>query len=142
MTKLDRLSANASYNPEGKEAFRKEAMRLLRAFAKKGLGLDTNARDLRFNEGGIAVSGEATLHTEFVYIQISGPLYTGRGACILVRACKDRNDYSGMQNNYVTADVLYDVARMKSEVIRICQQAGRLPRTDGTVPNFDALAYA
>lgn len=64
------------------------------------LGLNEDQYEVRVNKGGIAVSGEVTLHTDNHYIQFaqaSGILKNG----FLVRTCKGRKDYTGGRNYFV-----------------------------------------
>lgn len=104
-TKLDKLADDASYNHEGKQAFRKEAMKLLRRLAAE-LRLERKDVDVRFNPGGIAVSGDAILHCDFLYVWISrSPIRPG--ATVLVRDCKGRKDYTGGRNQYIHPALLY-----------------------------------
>jgi len=53
--------------------------------------------EIRSNMGGIAVSGEVTLHAENFYVQISQ--YNFGGNNILFRKCKGMKDYCGGVNN-------------------------------------------
>jgi hypothetical protein len=85
---------HAGYNPEIKREFKRLARKFLREL-KDRTGLDG---DLRWNEGGIAVSGEATFHTDGIYVQISGELLRDLG--IMYRTCKGRKDYSGGANRW------------------------------------------
>lgn len=65
------------------------------------LGLHPDEYDLRSNKGGTAVSGEVTLHTEKLYVQLSEWLGSP-GVSILYRACNGRGDYTGKQNHSTT----------------------------------------
>ena len=87
------LARVSPYNEERKKAYKTEALRWLRAIAKR-LELNKKDYDIRFNPGGIAVSGEATLHHEKVYIQTSE---TG----IMWRTCDGRKDYIGGPNRWL-----------------------------------------
>lgn len=76
-----------------------------RAFLRRlaaDLGLAAGTFDIRSNQGGIAVSGEVTLHGEAIYVQISEWYSAKGGASVLYRSCKGRKDYSGGQNNSTT----------------------------------------
>lgn len=92
------LSAPVGGDPERKRAFRAEATRLLKALAVC-LDLPKGAFDLRWNEGGPAVSGEATLHAEAVYVQ----LYQGSFGDVMFRRCAGRRDYCGERNHWASA---------------------------------------
>jgi len=88
---------NSHYNEPAKREFlrmgKQMAIRLAAA-----LGLNEDQYEVRVNKGGIAVSGEVTLHTDTHYVQF-GQFPGGRG--FLVRACKGRKDYTGGRNHYV-----------------------------------------
>jgi hypothetical protein len=57
--------------------------------------------DLRSNQGGVAVSGEVTLHADRLYVQASQPT-TGSDTGILFRSCDGRRDYVGGVNNFAS----------------------------------------
>lgn len=107
MAKLSTMKADdIVYNEPKKTVFHREAKKALKDLAKK-LGLDSSEYDLRSNKGGIAVTGEITLHTDKLYVQISGDVFGG-GLKILYRTCKGRKDYSGGQNNFADVSKLED----------------------------------
>lgn len=89
---LVRLGRLAPYNEGMKAAFKKESMSFLRSLAKK-LQLNKGDYSIRFNPGGIAVSGDATLHHNNFYLTISG---TGS----YWRTCNGQKDYTGGQNRW------------------------------------------
>ena len=89
-----------SYSTEGdlkKKAFHLQGKKFLKALAKE-LGIEA-ACDVRSNLGGMAVSGEVTLHGEGIYVQLYESCVGGRGISVLYRSCKGRKDYSGGQNH-------------------------------------------
>jgi hypothetical protein len=92
------------YNPELKAEFHKAAKRCLRRLVKE-LGLQKGEYDLRSNMGGIAVSGEITLHTDWCYVQVSQfrPV-----AEVMFRSCEGRQDYTGGPNHFCSAQLLED----------------------------------
>jgi len=94
-------------DPALKKRFHREAKKLLRIVAKT-MGLSTKDYDLRSNVGGPAVSGEITLHTDNVYVQVSQS-YMGNGKNILVRACDGRKDYTGKVNHWAPVTALSDI---------------------------------
>jgi hypothetical protein len=53
----------------------------------------------------IAVSGEVTLHSDRLYVQVSQPA-TGHDSGILFRICEGREDYVGGANNFSSLDLL------------------------------------
>lgn len=104
MTNLSRiLRINLAYNEEGKAAFKKAAISELRKLAK-ALKLSKGTFDIRFNAGGIAVSGDAILHSDTLYVHISQPY--GGGFPVYYRSCAGRKDYHGGTNNCCSAEAL------------------------------------
>lgn len=100
------MTQDLGYNEEGKAAFHKEAKAVLKKVAK-ALGLTPADYDLRSNKAGIAVSGEVTLHTDKLYVQVSQSMM-GNGKEVLYRTCEGRKDYTGGQNNFAAAGALLD----------------------------------
>lgn len=92
-----------SYDPEAKRLFHTHARRRLLELAA-ALGLAPCVYDLRSNQGGIAVSGEVTLHTDRLYVQVSQPA-TRADTGILFRSCEGRRDYVGGRNNFASLDL-------------------------------------
>jgi hypothetical protein len=108
---LDRGCKNSSYvvEPEnfgfiGKETFHRFGKKLLREVAKN-LNLVKGRYEIRSNRGGIAVSGEITLHSENIYIQLSKSI-TRNDMCILVRKVRGMKDYVGGANQYYSFNQL------------------------------------
>jgi hypothetical protein len=109
-----------AYDAEAKRAFHSCARRQLKQLAE-ALGLPPGSYDLRSNQGGIAVSGEATLHANHVYVQASQSAM-GHDYGILFRTCQGRNDYHGGPNNFASLDLLNrpeDLARRIKEVCHV-----------------------
>lgn len=79
-----------------KRAMAQASKSVLRAVAKE-MGLKAGEYDLRFNRGGSSVHGDATLHTDNVYVQLSTDTRLG----VLVRSCQGRKDYSGGSNQWI-----------------------------------------
>jgi hypothetical protein len=103
-----------AYDEERKRRFHAEARRRLTALAKE-LGLRPGSYDLRSNLGGIAVSGEITLHHEEVYIQVSQySLGCDRG--ILFRKCAGRQDFSGGGNQFAALACLDDLPELARRI--------------------------
>ena len=90
---MNLVMGSASYNEANKTKFKREGMSLLRKVVKI-LGLEKGTYDLRYNAGGIAVSGDCTLHTDNFYVRFN------LDCCdwVLVRTCKSRKDYTGGMN--------------------------------------------
>lgn len=91
-----------SYNEDLKDQLHRAGKKALKALAVK-LELPTDAFEVRSNKGGIAVSGEVTLHTDKLYVQIFES-FTGKGLQVMFRTCTGRKDYTGGTNNYATID--------------------------------------
>jgi hypothetical protein len=109
-----------AYDGEAKRAFHNHARGRLKRLANV-LGLAPGSFDLRSNLGGIAVSGEATLHADHLYVQASQPA-TGHDTGILFRICQGRKDYHGGPNHFASLDLLsrpQDLARRITERCRI-----------------------
>ena len=105
---------SASYNETAKARFKKDAMALLRKVVRI-LGLEKGTYDLRYNPAGIACSGDATLHTEDVYISFNLDV----SEWILVRTCKGRKDYGGGPNRqYRFAQLVEEGAEGLADFIR------------------------
>jgi len=94
------------YDADRKAVFHREACRLMHGLAT-ALALPDDSFDIRSNKGGIAVSGEITLHGEHVYLQISQSCM-GRGYEVLFRRCNGCKDYSGEQNHFASATEFSD----------------------------------
>lgn len=92
---------SASYNETAKAKFKKDGMALLRKVVKL-LGLEKDTYDVRYNAGGIAVSGDCTLHSDTFYVSFN------LDGCnwVLVRTCKGRKDYTGGPNRQYPFDLL------------------------------------
>lgn len=90
--RLVRYYGRCGYNEEVKARFKRDAMAVGRALS----GLLASQADVRWNPGGIAVSGEVTVHGDHVYVMISADVDVGA----LVRTCRGRKDYTGGRNQY------------------------------------------
>lgn len=105
LTKLEQVMQNdLGYNPDDKAAFHRLAKSSLRKLAVE-MGLEKGDYDLRSNKGGIAVSGEVTLHADHIYVKVSQSCL-GPGREILFRTCSGRKDYTGDSNNFASVSAL------------------------------------
>lgn len=102
-----------------KNEFHKAGKRFLRALAQ-ALGLDKTHYDLRSNLGGVAVSGEVTLHTDKLYVQLSESALRP-GVSILFRSCNGRKDYSGGTNRWAWIPDLKE-AHGQNQFLTLCQK--------------------
>jgi len=90
-----------AYDEQAKKLFHSDGRKALKRLAG-ALRLAEGSYDLRSNKGGIAVSGEVTLHGEEVYVQLSLGCM-GRGREVMFRRVAGRKDYCGDRNHW--ADV-------------------------------------
>ena len=119
--------ARCAYEPEIKQRFHTTARARLRRLAT-ALGFPPGSFDLRSNAGGIAVSGEITLHHDHVYVQVCQPA-TGADSGILIRTCQGRRDYAGGHNHYAPLRLLDDLPALATQV-----RAVMATRTDAARP--------
>lgn len=105
---------SASYDAQQKQLFHRHARARLKALAVE-LRFPPGSYDLRSNAGGIAVSGEITLHHDAIYIQVCQPA-TGWDSGIMIRSCKGRRDYTGGANNFVRLRMLDDLPALADRV--------------------------
>jgi hypothetical protein len=110
------IRRGVSYDSEAKRAFHREARTTLKAAARE-IGLGFGDYDLRNNHGGIAVSGEITLHSDSLYIQVGCSLM-GTGREVMYRTCRDRRDYTGGRNFFCDVALLTDPVRFKRQLER------------------------
>jgi len=89
-----------AYDASAKHLFHADGRRAMRRLAD-ALGLREDAYDIRSNAGGVAVSGEITLHGEEVWVQLS---LDCRGADleILYRRVSGRRDHVGERNHWTS----------------------------------------
>lgn len=83
------LTKAACYNAELKEEYRTLGKQILQALAKM-LGLKKGEYDIRWNAGGIACSGDHTLHTDRFYLAFHDNIGLG---WFYWRQCHGRKDY-------------------------------------------------
>jgi hypothetical protein len=107
-----------AYDPASKGIFHRRARSQLRRLAV-ALGLKPGSYDLRSNYDGIAVSGEANLHTDRLYIQVCQPA-TGHNNGILCRTCNGQKDYVGGPNNFASLDLLNDPNELSRRIREAC----------------------
>ena len=111
-----------AYQPEQKRRFHATARARLRKLAA-ALDFAPVSYDLRNNEGGIAVSGEITLHHDRVYIQVCQPAM-GYDSGILIRTCKGRRDYTGGRNHFAPLSLLDDIPALAGRVRAVIAAEG------------------
>jgi len=106
--------ARCAYDPEVKQRFHAAARARLRRLATT-LDFPPGSFDLRSNLGGMAVSGEITLHHDTVYIQVCQPA-SGADSGILIRTCQGRRDYTGGGNHLAPLRLLDDAPTLAAQV--------------------------
>ncbi len=107
-----------AYDDDAKREFHLHARRRLRRLAD-ALGLAPGTYDLRSNQGGIAVSGEITLHADQLYVQACQPA-TGHDSGVMFRTCDGRKDYTGGRNNFASLDLLNDPGQLARTIRAAC----------------------
>jgi hypothetical protein len=109
---------SVAYDAEAKRLFHSRAKSQLRRVAT-ALGLEPDSSDLRSNEAGIAVSGEITLHSDHLYVQVSQSAM-GYHSGILFRTCKGRKDFVGGPNNFASLDLLNRPDELAHWIREVC----------------------
>ena len=105
---------SCSYEPDQKRRFHAAARTRLRRLAAE-LGFPLASFDLRSNQGGIAVSGEITLHHARIYVQVCQPA-TRADSGILIRTCEGRRDYTGGRNHFAPLSMLDSIPALSVRV--------------------------
>lgn len=114
MKNLFTLAHAAGYNEPIKAEWKKKSLALLRRIAKD-LQLPKGTFDIRFNPGGIAVSGDATLHHDSFYLQIND--FGGYW-----RTCKGRKDYTGGANHNFNTNTFYGKDLTQAQLVAQIQK--------------------
>jgi hypothetical protein len=111
-----------AYDAEQKRLFHSTGRRRLKALAE-ALAFDPGSFDVRSNRGGVAVSGEVTLHQDGLYVQICQPA-TGWDTGVLIRTCRGRTDYTGGRNQFAPLSLLDDIPALALRCSAVLQQGG------------------
>lgn len=105
-----------AYDERAKKLFHSDGRKALRALAD-ALGLSEDSYDIRSNRGGIAVSGEVTLHGDSIYVQLSlGAMGAGRE--VLFRKVAGRKDHVGDGNNWASVQELIHPSQFAARIRR------------------------
>lgn len=110
------LSRGAVDDHFGKQRFKKSAVAFLKHLAYE-LALDPSDYSIRWNPGAQAVTGDATLHHERLYVTIGDEI---GGMLGLARRCNGRKDYAGGVNNPILSHHDLD------HVLLVCRQILRV----------------
>lgn len=84
--------------PERKKQAHRCMRNTLKALAES-MGLKPEQYSVSSNMGGIAVSGEVTLHADNIHLWVQQGCMGG-GFEVCYRTCKSRKDYTGGRNNF------------------------------------------
>lgn len=109
-----------AYNHDKKSEYHRLARQYL-AYIAKLLGFSKGSFDIRSSMGGVAVSGEITLHAERVYVQFC---QGSGGPSILVRTCNGRKDFTGGRNQWISLECINDPFRFTEEVAKVMAGMG------------------
>lgn len=132
ISSLITLARSAQYNEENKLAWKKSALSFLRSIAKE-LNLAKGDYSIRFNPGGIAVSGDATLHHNRFYLHIND--FGGYW-----RTCEGQRDYTGGSNHNFNTGGIWAKNLTKNELIQELRDGVKLLRIDA-LPNAYACGH-
>lgn len=117
---LEDINGYSEAGAIAKDYYHLEGKKFLRDLAKE-IGIPAGTFDVRSNKAGMAVSGEVTLHSDTIYVQ----LHDGRkGIEILFRSCKGRGDYSGGQNFYASLPLLFQYVHERERFVERLQALG------------------
>lgn len=105
-------------------AFRKAQLhRVGRAFLRSlvsDLGLVPGTFEIRISKGGIAVSGEVTLHAQSLYVQLFESC-TRPGISVMYRTCNGTKDYTGGTNHFTSMAALAGCADARERFVMQCK---------------------
>lgn len=125
MTTLNKLTVSKDLQVQDINGYSEESFDQKMAFHAAGkkflktladiLGLPSGTYDIRSNTGGMAVSGEVTLHSDDLYVQLSESCMKP-GVQVMYRSCDSRKDYCGHQNHFAHIDEFRRQER-KAEIV-------------------------
>jgi hypothetical protein len=105
---------------DAKRMWHLQGRRILMHIAAK-MGLTEDEYEISNNYAGPAVSGEITLHTDFVYIQFSQSSL-GPDWGFMWRSCNGRKDYTGGPNRWMQWPSLYQLNFCVKEFLSVRTQ--------------------
>ena len=117
---LANLQSVNGYSNDGaarKAKLHKYGKLFLKELANK-IGLPENTYDIRSNMGGVAVSGEVTLHADTIYMQLSESVVGAPGIGIMFRSCRGRKDYVGGRNQFASTISLSKYPEKQESLIK------------------------
>lgn len=132
------LTQEAVYDSTGlvKEEYRKLGRKILGYIAEQ-MGLQKGEFEIRWNPGGVACSGDHTLHTDKVYVALHDNIGSG---WFFWRTCGGRKDYTGGPNQIVRWDRFVAPGGLEKliSVLKVAQ-AGQYkdPQTGDIIQNIN-----
>ena len=117
-----------SYDEFAKNEFRRNGKAALESLANE---LPFKEVKIHFNAGGIAVSGDLSLHGMFddgrgIYLHISQHCWDGSKVSCYCRAVTSMKDYTGKRNVWLKDTDLLDIEGLKETLMKVSMEA--LPR--------------
>lgn len=113
-----------AYDTAAKDLFHADGRRALLRLAE-ALGLSDGEYDIRSNRGPVSHSGEITLQTDEVRVQLALTAL-GPGHEVNYRRVRDRHDHLGDRARYATVRELLNAERFAG---RLCRELRLAPRT-------------
>jgi hypothetical protein len=107
-----------AHDAVAKRAFHTAAQRQLRRLAH-ALGLTRSQYDLLLNAGYIGGSGEVTLRSDRLYVQVSQPAARAN-TDILFRTCHGRKDFAEGENHYASLELLNQPEQLARLIRQVC----------------------
>lgn len=105
-----------AYDAPAKKLFHSDGRKAMKRLAD-ALGLEENSFDVRSHQGGIASSGEITLHGDEVYVQLSLGCM-GPGNEVMFRRVSGRKDFCGERNHWASVHELVQPDCFAARLIR------------------------
>jgi hypothetical protein len=106
-------NAPVGWNASRKEVWHAKARARLHALAAV-LKLKHGTYSIRSNKAGPAVSGEVTLHGDWIFVQVSQPTNSLDG--LLIRSCKGQADFTGGRNNNAPLALLDEPGQLAARI--------------------------
>lgn len=122
---LEVARQSVEYDHFAKEKFHSLGKRVMKEIAKR-LELDPGTYDVRSNKGGIAVSGEVTLHGEDIHVWMQQSCVGPEQTIIIFRRCNGRKDYTGETNNTRDAEELAHIDNLVDQIQNVRQRGAVL----------------
>lgn len=105
-----------AYDERAKKLFHSDGRKALRALGD-ALGLAEDSYGIASQRGGVAVSGEVTLHGDHLYVQLSlGCMGAGRE--VMFRKVAGRKDFVGERNHWASVHDLVQPNRLAARIRR------------------------